>query len=50
MQVDLVKKGKVISYWDTFTKVIIKQFYPLTHTQMTMIEWHHLRQSKDHNI
>jgi hypothetical protein len=38
MQVDLVQKGKVISSWDKFTKAIRKQFYPLAHTQTTMIE------------
>jgi hypothetical protein len=43
MQVDLVQKGKVISSWDKFTKAIRKQFYPLAHTQTTMIKWKHLR-------
>jgi hypothetical protein len=50
MQVDLVQKGKVISSWDKFTKAIRKQFYPLAHTQMEMIEWQHLRQGKGQNI
>jgi hypothetical protein len=50
MQVDLVQKCKVISSWDKFTKAIKKQFYPLAHTQMTMIEWQHLRQGKGQNI
>jgi hypothetical protein len=50
MQVDLVQKGKVISYWDNFTKAIRKQFYPLDYTQTTMIEWKHLRQGKGQNI
>jgi hypothetical protein len=49
MQVDLVQKGKVISSWDKFIKDIRKQLYPLTHTQMTMIKWQHLRQGKGHN-
>jgi hypothetical protein len=50
MQVDLVQKVKVISSWDKFTNVIRKPLYPLAHTHMTMIEWHHLRQGKGKNI
>jgi hypothetical protein len=46
MQVDIVQKGKLLSSWDKFIKAIRKQFYPLEHTQMTMIEWKHLRQVK----
>jgi hypothetical protein len=42
MQVDLVQKGKVISYWDKFTKAIRKKFYPLAYTQMTFIKWEHI--------
>jgi hypothetical protein len=38
MQVDLVKKGKLVSSWDKFTKYIRKKFYPLAYTQMTIIE------------
>jgi hypothetical protein len=49
-QVDLVQKGKVISSWDKFTKAIRKQFYPLTYTLMTIIEWKHLRQGECENI
>jgi hypothetical protein len=50
MQVDLFQEGKVISSWDKFTKAIRKQFYPLEHTQTTMIEWKHLRHGKGQNI
>ena len=50
MQVDISQKGKVISSWDKFTKAIRKQFYPLRHMKMIMIEWRHLRQGKGQNI
>jgi hypothetical protein len=50
MKVYLVQKGKVISSRDKFSKDVIKQFYPLAHTQMKVIEWKHLRQGKGPNI
>jgi hypothetical protein len=50
MQVDIVKKGKVIFSWDKFPKATQKQFYPLEHKQTTMIEWQHIIQGKDKNI
>jgi hypothetical protein len=50
MQVDMVQNGKVISSWDKFIKAIRKQVYPLADTQMTMIEWQHLRLGKGWNI
>jgi hypothetical protein len=49
-QVDIVQNGKLISSWDKFTKAIRKEFYPLVYTQMTNIEWQHLRQGKGQNI
>jgi hypothetical protein len=32
LQFDIVQKGKVVSSWDKFIKVIRKQFYPLAYT------------------
>jgi hypothetical protein len=49
MQVDLVQNGKVISYWDNFTKDIRKKLYLLAHAQTTMIKWQHLRWDKCQN-
>jgi isopentenyl phosphate kinase len=50
MKVYMVQKGKVVYPQDKFTKAIKKQFYPLAHTQMKMIEWKYLRQGKGQNI
>jgi hypothetical protein len=49
-QVDLVQNGKVISSWDKFTKATRKQFYPLSYTQTTIIEWQQLMRGKGQNI
>lgn len=45
-QIDVKRKGKVISSWSKFLKSLRKQFYPLGYMQEVVIDWQHLRQGK----
>ena len=49
-QIDLKRKGKVITSWTKFIKALKKQFYLLGHTQQAVIDWKRLRQGKGQSV
>ena len=49
-QIDVKRKGKVISSWSKFLKALKKQFYPLGYMQQVVIDWKNLRQDKGQSV
>ncbi len=50
IQQDLRKNGKIISVWNEFIEVLMKQLYPLGHMQQLIMSWKMFRQAKGKNV